>query len=205
MTGRKEKTKAKKRYLKAKKDRRKKRKTGPDTPGKGPSDHAGDGEDEPEEDISIEDVVVAEPVEAGPSSKPPKRPKKRRKVEEGETLPDSVEPDEAPPEVLSQPPLPVQPAKAVPIPSNPDALPSFPAPRRPDAPSKATLALQGLDKALIEAELVNPSKVLPITDEEEGAAGLSHRTRKRLRELGITELFAGMFYMPSCYVVVLMV
>lgn len=73
------------------------------------------------------------------------------------------------------------------------ALPSFPLPSRPDAPSKSTLALQGLDKHITEAEIVHPSTVLPIPGEvgEDGGTRLSEKTRKRLKDLGITELFAG--------------
>lgn len=76
------------------------------------------------------------------------------------------------------------------------ALPSFPQLRRPDAPSKSLLALQGLDKALIEAELVEPDTVLPLDTSDKvqhEETGLDLKTRKRLHELGITELFAGAF------------
>ncbi|RXW21754.1 hypothetical protein EST38_g4090 [Candolleomyces aberdarensis] len=71
-------------------------------------------------------------------------------------------------------------------------LPSFPLPSHPDAPSKSTLALQGLDKHITEAEIVHPSTVLPIPGEgaEEGGTRLSEKTRRRLKDLGITELFA---------------
>ncbi|KAI5835129.1 DEAD-domain-containing protein [Schizophyllum commune Tattone D] len=76
-------------------------------------------------------------------------------------------------------------------PTPPAALPSFPIPAQPDAPSKADLALQGLDKALVNAELVDSTQVLSIpADENDGGTNLSLRTRKRLHELGITELFA---------------
>lgn len=73
-------------------------------------------------------------------------------------------------------------------------LPSFPLPALPNAPSKSLLAFQGLDQALISAELVSPSTILPIsTDKDDGGTRLSERMRKRLRDLGITELFAGEF------------
>ena len=72
------------------------------------------------------------------------------------------------------------------------SLPSFPVPAAPNAPSKYVLAMQGIDKALVHAEIINASAVLPIlpsgVDER---TKLSERTRKRLLELGITELFAG--------------
>lgn len=80
------------------------------------------------------------------------------------------------------------------------ALPSFPLPSRPDAPSKATLALQGLDKAIIEAELIEPRQIVPLDFEATGEdhTGLSEKTKKRLQELGITELFAGMYVDNRC-------
>ncbi|KAJ3529955.1 hypothetical protein NMY22_g8781 [Coprinellus aureogranulatus] len=71
------------------------------------------------------------------------------------------------------------------------ALPSFPLPAHPDAPSQSTLALQGLDQHIIDADIVHPSTVIPIPDgEDDGGTRLSEKTRKRLKELGITELFA---------------
>jgi ATP-dependent RNA helicase DDX51/DBP6 len=71
-------------------------------------------------------------------------------------------------------------------------LPSFPLPALPDAPPKSVLALQGLDQALVDAEIVNPAKLLAIPQGEgDGGTGLSERMRKRLSDLGIVELFAG--------------
>ncbi|KAF9565389.1 DEAD-domain-containing protein [Agrocybe pediades] len=79
-------------------------------------------------------------------------------------------------------------------PSTPEvlpALPSFPLPAHPNAPSKSVLALQGLDEALLGAELVSPSTTLSIPlGKDDGGTRLSERMRKRLRDLGITELFA---------------
>ena len=42
-------------------------------------------------------------------------------------------------------------------------------------------------------EIVDPSTVLPIPGEgaEDGGTRLSEKTRRRLKDLGITELFAG--------------
>ena len=72
------------------------------------------------------------------------------------------------------------------------ALPRFPLPTRPDAPSKTELAVQGLDRAQIEAELVDPSSTLPINlDADNGKSVLSLKTRKRLIDLGVNDLFAG--------------
>lgn len=72
------------------------------------------------------------------------------------------------------------------------ALPQFPLPSRPEAPSKTELALQGLNRAQIEAELVNPNSTLPINlDADNSQSTLGLKTRKRLMELGINDLFAG--------------
>lgn len=73
------------------------------------------------------------------------------------------------------------------------ALPIFPLPTLPDVPSKSTLALQGLDKALIDAEFVDPDVSWPVPSEgvDDGGTHLSEKTRRRLHESGISELFAG--------------
>ncbi|KAF9522065.1 P-loop containing nucleoside triphosphate hydrolase protein [Crepidotus variabilis] len=83
------------------------------------------------------------------------------------------------------------------LPTTQGTLPSFPLPALPDAPSKTELALQGLDKALIDAEIVSSSTVIPVplssgSEQEHGHGGtmLSAKMRKRLRDLGIVELFA---------------
>lgn len=190
------KTKAKKRYLKAKKDRRKKRKPAAVPSGSRTEDatHDQDSEGEDEEDSAAE--VTSSPagsvhaVDAEPEST--HRPKKRRKL--------SPPAEDENPEVKStasaeDDQIGLSPTTNVArLPSAPVTLPSFPLPSHPDAPSKATLALQGLDKAIIEAELIEPRRTMPIqsTDAGEAALGLSERTKKRLQELGITELFAGM-------------
>jgi len=102
-------------------------------------------------------------------------------VEKTQLEGEDIEMDEAP--VLDEPELDHLPS---------GALPSFPQPTIPDAPSKTTLALQGLDKHIIEADIVHPSTVLPIPDgtEDDGGTRLSEKTRRRLKDLGITELFA---------------
>ncbi|XP_006459230.1 hypothetical protein AGABI2DRAFT_201250 [Agaricus bisporus var. bisporus H97] len=71
-------------------------------------------------------------------------------------------------------------------------LPIFPPPAIPNAPSKSTLALQGLDKALIDAEFIDPDVTRPIPLDETGdnSTHLSEKMRRRLHGLGITELFA---------------
>lgn len=74
------------------------------------------------------------------------------------------------------------------------ALPRFPLPRQPEAPSPAVLYLQGVDEALIEAEVVDPAQTLSFSTEATvDASGLSLKARQRLSQLGISELFAGMF------------
>jgi ATP-dependent RNA helicase DDX51/DBP6 len=79
------------------------------------------------------------------------------------------------------------------------SLPVFPIPTLPDAPPKSILALQGLDQALVEAEVVNPSSRLPVIPKgDDDGTCLSERTRRRLIELGITELFAGKIRLSSC-------
>lgn len=80
----------------------------------------------------------------------------------------------------------VQPVRVPPTP-----LPLFSLPVSPDAPSKAELALQGLDQALIDAEIVDLTTTLPFQTEDTDDTMLSSKTRKRLNDLGITELFAG--------------
>lgn len=115
------------------------------------------------------------------------RPRKRRKLDTEEDRTEHVGDDNTP---SRSSPLPARPRSPTP----PATLPAFPLPTRPDAPSKQTLALQGLDKALIEAEIVDPAKLLslPSAPDDDGGTGLSERTRRRLQELGVTELFAGL-------------
>ncbi|OCH95477.1 DEAD-domain-containing protein [Obba rivulosa] len=202
----KERTKAKKRYLKAKKERRKNRKTltksdtGGESGKRGPTatkalGSSGEGEDE-ENSASgsdapdSDDATIAKPKEYQEEQ----RPRKRRKLDEADppeseldvhAAEDDLRLDDE--EVTVQASL-LRPRSPTPV----VALPSFPLPKRPDAPSKATLALQGLDKALIEAEIVDPSGLLAFdtTPDSDGGTGLSERTRRRLRDLGISELFA---------------
>lgn len=87
-----------------------------------------------------------------------------------------------------------EPEQAAPLPT----LPRFPLPRQPEAPSASVLYLQGVDEALIEAEIVDPAKTLPLSiladgdgEGERDESGLSLKTRQRLVQLGILELFAG--------------
>ena len=77
-------------------------------------------------------------------------------------------------------------------------IPSLPLPELPNAPPKSMLALQGIDQALVDAEVVDPTTVLPMDShvDVEGNIGLGEKTRERLKELGITELFAGELSLP---------
>lgn len=211
------KTKAKKRYLKAKKDRRKKRKSTAvpassaqpaeeyaERPDHEDSDEESDaGRSVPDEEGGDRSEVEDESMgvkEKPAKEKKAKRPKKRRRVETKEDeLEDGMDVDEpvhgaqeeadVPADEPPEPPLERSPTPQV-------ALPLFPLPKQPDAPSKSTLALQGLDQALVEAELVDPQQttsLLSATDEED-LCGLSAKVRLRLKDLGISELFAGALF-----------
>jgi ATP-dependent RNA helicase DDX51/DBP6 len=82
----------------------------------------------------------------------------------------------------------------------PPSLPRFPLPSRPRVPEKSELVSQGLDRALAHAQLVDPLLSTPLLLDDENArdvtvAGLSARMIRRLRDLGITELFAGAYHL----------
>ena len=149
-------------------------------------------EDAPPEDTStvIDRAQLTEQsgVVAESDSKKRKKRKRDHSVAEG-----SVE---------VQQPQPVEADESSPVdePGLSPALPRFPLPTRPDAPSKTELALQGLDKAQIEAELVDPNCTLSIDldlDNDRSVLGL--KTRKRLIDLGVNELFAGISHpFPLC-------
>ncbi|KAJ7221014.1 P-loop containing nucleoside triphosphate hydrolase protein [Mycena haematopus] len=187
----KEKTKAKQRYLKRKKQRRKHKPKAATGVASGsedeqdveiPSDVHADGEDTADEVLAEKDVDP--PDEDKPRKE--KRPKKRRKVEEEDS---DVEMQELAPQTISRDTIMVDaaPAASLPLPT----LPSFPLPALPNTPSKSALALQGLDRALVGAEIVDATGSLPIPpDGDDRGTGLTEKTRKRLLELGIVELFA---------------
>jgi len=129
-----------------------------------------------------------------------KRPKKKRKLslshpeEKGSRMP-GVERVAVPLAEADEVDVPQSPLLETRISKSPEphiSLPVFSLPALPDAPPKSILALQGLDQALVGAEVVNPSSRLPIAaNGDDTHTGLSERTRKRLMELGINELFAG--------------
>ncbi|KAJ7841322.1 DEAD-domain-containing protein [Mycena olivaceomarginata] len=181
----KEKTKAKQRYLKRKKQRRKNKPKVAAGSVSGSDDEedavivpGADSEEEQDED---EVLIEQDPPQAEDKPRKEKRPKKRQKVAED----DDVEMQEPEPDLIPED-API--VESVSLPT----LPSFPLPALPDAPSKSVLALQGLDRALVGAEIVDSTGLLPIPPdgEDDGGTGLTEKTRKRLLELGIVELFA---------------
>lgn len=130
---------------------------------------------------------VKNPGQEEPQNHGQKRSKKRRKVMGGNEdveMADVVQMKENATEL---------PSPRLKSPTPYATLPSFPLPALPDAPPKSVLAIQGLDQALVDAEIVHSTTVFSIPEGEGDAGiGLSKKTRKRLNDLGITELFAGM-------------
>ena len=185
------KTQAKKRYLKAKKERRKQRKISARS-GEFLEEETGDNpEDAPPENTStvIDLDQLAEQLRfvAEDDSKRGEKRKLDHSIAEGsreDQLSLAIEADD---------PNPVD------EPEFNRALPRFPLPIRPDAPSKTELALQGLDRAQIEAELVDPNCTFSIDlDGNNDQSVLSLKTRKRLIDLGVNELFAGISHSFPC-------
>lgn len=187
------KTKAKARYLKRKKNRRKARKSSaPRKAGDAPQASSESEEDEGHRD---DDEGIGDEVGGDGTSEervitmeqPIHPPKKRQRVVlEGpdSDISDSEEIRDSENEEL--------PGIQRPLANTTGTLPSFPSPTVPNAPPKSVLAMQGIDKALIHAKVINPAAVTPLsTAEEDHVTGLSWKTRKRLLDLGISELFAG--------------
>ncbi|KAJ7758853.1 DEAD-domain-containing protein [Mycena maculata] len=185
-----EKTKAKQRYLKRKKQRRKnkpKAVTGAASESEDEGDAGVVSDADPTEERPVDDVPIETDIpQTEDKPRKDKRPKKRQKVvdEDGDV---EMERPEVQDVTVVDPEL-APPAASAPLPT----LPSFPLPALPDAPSKTELALQGLDQALVGAELVDAAGLLPIPPdgEDDGGTGLSAKTRKQLIDLGIVELFA---------------
>ena len=133
-------------------------------------------------------VVLASPTKA-------ERPRKRRKLVEkaqdtaeisvldaASTVSRGSPPDEEAPSARKT-------ADLVP-------LAAFPMPLAPPAASRKALTFQGLDPGLVEAEIVDSTRTIPIDSPDTGGTrasspALSLKTRKCLEELGITEWFAG--------------
>lgn len=89
-------------------------------------------------------------------------------------------------------------------------LPTSPPSTFSNAPSKSAPAFQGLSRALVDAEVVDPDMILPVPLEgaDDGGSCLSEKMRKRLHESGITELFAGVLviiYLPQYFLDLLQV
>jgi hypothetical protein len=196
------KTKAKQRYLRRKKERRKNRNSKvPSTTGhKVLDEHEEDASEQESDASSGQDVWESEDalleVETTKGSQndmadDEKRSKKRRRISDSDRDVDMASPiplqAEAPDARISAN------QKSLSIAA---ALPPFPILAVPDAPSKSDLALQGLDQALLDAEIVDPAtSVLLSSEEGNDTMGLSEKMRKRLKDLAITELFAGMFFL----------
>lgn len=122
------------------------------------------------------------------SAKTHRRPKKRQRLDAEQQDPVIEDPAASTIPLEDHTKNPERPA----TPRLSGALPSFPLPILPNAPSKKDLALQGLDKALIDAEIVHHTMTLAIPlSSDHGGTRLSERIRRRLRDLGITKLFAG--------------
>ncbi|KAG7089878.1 hypothetical protein E1B28_011516 [Marasmius oreades] len=198
------KTKAKQRYLKRKKERRKHKKVQPKH-GEGTARNEIEEDEESDLNEDVEDKVDVMEVDEDhtelpmsiekPSKEPrlEKRLKKRRKlkISPEESAGQSIEKDEGGAAQHEETEYEVPEASAPSRSLSPAAaLPSFPLPSLPDAPTQSALALQGLDQALMDAEVVDPSIVLPISRQGGTATGLSEKMQKTLQELGITELFA---------------
>lgn len=152
-----------------------------------------------EEFQAPENVETHEAVE-----KERRKKKKRRKDREEDTsgeVGDHVITEEPAVQDKPIPPvedgMPIDPIDAMDVPD--EYLPSFPTPFQPPKPSKSEIALQGLDKAIVDAEIVNPAITESLGEdkkEHDGASAgrLSPRMLKRLQDLGITELFAGWWH-----------
>ncbi|KAG0695500.1 DEAD-domain-containing protein [Suillus ampliporus] len=198
------KTKAKTRYLKRKKSRRKARKSAAPKHTSNAAQRHEETDEEDSDNTESEDHAPREQSLNGTQSKELKetqeggeeeRHKKKRKLslshlEEGGDRMSEVEGVEVAKD--SEVDVPLVAAPQTSKSQEPQmSLPVFSLPTLPDAPPKSILALQGLDQALVGAEVVNPSSRLPIISKgDDTRTGLSERTRRRLIELGITELFA---------------
>lgn len=148
-------------------------------------------EDEDEAPVILSPEVTLDVNATSSETRIQERPTKRRKTEAEDTTADKEEvlskdtatlPTQNEPGSANIPPLANTQLTAE------SALPRFPLPKHPDAPSKSTLALQGQEKALIEAELIDPGTTASL----EGV-GIGDKTAKRLKDLGIQELFAGTY------------
>ncbi|KAF8529892.1 P-loop containing nucleoside triphosphate hydrolase protein [Gautieria morchelliformis] len=210
------KTKAKQRYLKVKRDRRKKKKATQALPTniknklkieKSQGEQNSDYKDEDHSDVESSDAETF----GNDSLMPPvplpsmlvdaraERPRKRRKVvDETQDVGSLVVPALSASREAS-------PSGKVPVVDDillgrqtPAMVPltAFPMPSTPAVTSQKALALQGLDPGLIDAETIDLARTISIDSSDTnrlGASsnlGLSPKTQKRLKELGITDFFA---------------
>jgi ATP-dependent RNA helicase DDX51/DBP6 len=126
--------------------------------------------------------------------------KHKDKLKKRTPSPSEDEADEPMLERIASPPT--TPPPQVTSPSSLPTLPSFPLPTHPAPPSKATLALQGLDRAILEAEVINPAATTPLPRSGEPdplGLGLDDQMRDRLVELGVDSLFAGEYNIVVVY------
>ncbi|KAH0833243.1 DEAD-domain-containing protein [Lanmaoa asiatica] len=187
------KTKAKTRYLKRKKLRRKARKSSaPRKPGNTPQASSESGEDEEhhndEEIADKSDDVDGDGASEGVTMEQPVQPPKKRRRVVGEG-PDS---DIGGPGEIHDSENKELPSVQRSLANPAGTLLLFPAPTVPNAPPKSVLAMQGIDKALIHAKVINPTAVTSLSTAEQDPYDtcLSWKTRRRLLDLGISELFA---------------
>ena len=190
------KTKAKTRYLKAKKERRKKRKvvnvsqvmakpaSNVQILSGSSEENSSDGETTNEEQSMVQ--LPADANMSGTEVEGAKPLKKRRKNQAGSG--DERMDLDQPPTLEQGPALDTGQPEVAP-------LRSFPVLKQPEPPSKSALVRQGLDRSLANAEVIDPQTTISLREENHVARGLSTRMRKRLGELGITELFASK---PQC-------
>ena len=185
------KTAAKLRYLKKKKERRKARKSAAVATSK----HSAPQKQGEEENASVSESEGSSGEDAQPEVlKPSRKKRKTIAVEDAEqqgATAEVLEDDEAD-----------MPKERSPIPTT--TFPSFSAPVAPNAPSKSELALQGVDKALLDAETISSTHTLPLDAFCTGSSSdaqrlpvLSDRMKRRLLELEIVELFAGEYHICS--------
>jgi ATP-dependent RNA helicase DDX51/DBP6 len=136
------------------------------------------------EDVEMRDINTPPPLELKPLKE--RRPKKKRRKE-------TEQPDIA--EIIEAPQTPPATNDAVEVPPSVPVdtyIPSFPLPSQPAIASKAQRTLQGMDSAMVDAEIVDPTITTGLDiDKESIGKHLSPRMLKRLADIGVTELFAG--------------
>ena len=75
------------------------------------------------------------------------------------------------------------------------ALPQFPTLRTPVSPSSKSLYRQSLDQAMAEGEIVEAGISVPLDSKLDNESvdrfGMDNKSRRRLAELGFSNLFAG--------------